>query len=97
MSNDHHIWIGGPQIEKTENGYVGKDFNGSEYKVFDTPEVLEFMYNVNKKYEVKNEEYVREILSETKLWGEDLSVYTGMVDEVCQNLKNMGNIVCVNL
>ena len=85
------------QIEKTENGYVGKDFNGFEYKVFDTPEVLEFMYNVNKKYEVKNEEYVREILSETKLWGEDLSVYTGMVDEVCQNLKNMGNIVCVNL
>ena len=85
------------QIEKTENGYVGKDFKGFEYKVFDTPEVLEFMYNVNKKYEVKNEEYVREILSETKLWGEDLSVYTGMVDEVCQNLKNMGNIVCVNL
>ncbi len=55
------------------------------------------MYNVNKKYEVKNEEYVREILSETKLWGEDLSVYNGMVDGVCQNLKNMGNIVCVNL
>ena len=85
------------QIEKNESGYAGKDFNGSEYKVFDTPEVLEFMYNVNKKYEVKNEEYVREILSETKLWGEDLSVYNGMVDGVCQNLKNMGNIVCVNL
>ena len=85
------------QIEKTESGYVGKDFNGSEYKVFDTPEVLEFMCDVNKKYEVKNEEYVREILSETKLWGEDLSVYNGMVDGVCQNLKNMGNMVCVNL
>ena len=39
-------------------------------------EVLEFMYNVNKKYEVKNEEYVREIfINETKLWGEDLTQY----------------------
>lgn len=85
------------QIEKTENGYIGYDFNGNEYSVFDTPEVLEFMYNINQKYEVKDKEYVREILAETKLWGEDLSLYTDMVDGVCQNLKNMGNVVCASL
>lgn len=77
-------------VEKTENGFVGKDFNNAEYKVFDTPEVLDFMYNINKKYEVKNEEYVREILREETLWGEDLSLYTGMVETVYENLKDMG-------
>ncbi len=78
------------QVEKTEDGYVGYDFNGNGYNVFDTPEVLEFMYNVNKKYEIKNEEYIKEILSEKSLWGEDLSVYTGMVESVYENLKDMG-------
>ena len=77
------------QIEKTEDGYIGRDFNGNEYKVFDTPEVLEFMNDANAKFEEKNEEYVRYVLSESKLWGEDLTKYLNIVEVVSEKLQSM--------
>ncbi|MGL5695015.1 MAG: tagaturonate reductase [Peptostreptococcaceae bacterium] len=75
------------QVEKTEQGYIGKDFNKNEYKVFDTPEVLEFMCEINSRFENKNEEYVRCVLSESKLWDEDLSQYLNIVEVVTKNLE----------
>lgn len=77
------------QIEKIEDRYVGSDFNGCSYNVFDTPEVLEFMCEMNAKYAVKNEEYINAILNETKLWGEDLSTYDNIVETIYTNLKGM--------
>ncbi len=77
------------QIEKVDNVYVGYDFKGNEYKVFDTPEVLEFMSEANSKYEDKNEEYVKYILSESKLWGEDLSIYLNIVEVVLDKMREM--------
>lgn len=77
------------QIEKTKEGFVGKDFNGNEYKVFDTPEVLEFMYNANMKFNEKNEKYVEYILSNEAIWGEDLSKYLNIVELITKELNLM--------
>lgn len=77
------------QIEKIENVYVGHDLQGKEYKVFDTPEILEFMCDANSKFEVKNEAFVRHILSNDKLWGEDLSQYLNIVEVVTEKLQAM--------
>ncbi len=79
------------QVSNKDNGYVGYDFNGNEYRVFDTPEVLEFMENANSKFEEKNEEYVRYVLSEDKLWGEDLTKYLNIVEVVTEKLQAMEN------
>lgn len=77
------------QIEKVENGYIGHNFEGETYPVFDTPEVLEFMAEMNAKYEAKSEEYVRAILEESKLWGEDLTKYDNMIEKVTDALSQM--------
>lgn len=77
------------QIEKTKEGFVGKDFNGNEYKVFDIPEVLEFMYNANMKFNEKNEKYVEYILSNEAIWGEDLSKYLNIVELITKELNLM--------
>lgn len=77
------------QVEKCENGYIGHNFKGEVYPVFDTPEVLAFMAEMNAKYQVKNEEYVRVVLSETKLWGEDLTKLGNIVEEVAAVLSQM--------
>ena len=80
------------QIEKVGNLYIGHDFNGNQYKVFDTPEVLEFMSDANSKFKEKNDEYVRYILSESKLWGEDLTKYLNIVEVVTEKLHAMENV-----
>ena len=77
------------QIEKVENEYIGYDFNGNEYKVFDTKEVLEFMNKANSKFKEKNEDYVRYVLSESNIWGEDLTKYLNIVEVVTEKLKIM--------
>ena len=77
------------QIEKTKEGFVGKDFNGNQYKVFDTPEVLEFMYNANMKFNQKNEKYVEYILSNEAIWGENLSKYLNIVEVITKELNLM--------
>lgn len=77
------------QIDKKGDLYVGVDFYGNEYTVFDTPEVLEFMYEANKNYKDKNEDYIRHILSEAKLWGEDISSYLNIVDIVYLKMREM--------
>ncbi len=77
------------QVKKVENVYVGHNFEGETYQVFDTPEVLEFMSKMNAKYEVKNEEYVRAILEEINLWGEDLTKYDNMVEKITESLSKM--------
>ena len=77
------------QVEKTESGFVGHDFEGNEYKVFDTPEVLDFMYNANVKFEEKNEDYVRYVLSNEKIWGEDMTKYLNIVEVVTEKKQSM--------
>lgn len=77
------------QVEKTESGFVGHDFKGNEYKVFDTPEVLDFMYNANVKFEEKNEDYVRYVLSNEKIWGEDMTKYLNIVEVVTEKMQSM--------
>ena len=47
------------------------------------------MSKMNAKYEVKNEEYVRAILEETNLWGEDLTNYDNMVEKITESLSKM--------
>lgn len=77
------------QIEKKEDKYVGHTFKGAEYPVFDVPAVLEFMAEANKKFTEKNEEYVKAVLSNTVLWGEDLTVIEGLVEAVSKSLVEL--------
>lgn len=77
------------QIEKKEDKYVGHNFNGNEYPVFDVPEVLDYMAEANKKFAVKDASYVKEVLSNTMLWGEDLTLIEGLVEEVSKSLVEL--------
>ncbi|WP_143316755.1 tagaturonate reductase [Clostridium sp. HBUAS56017] len=77
------------QIEKKEDKYVGHSFKGQEYPVFDVPNVLEFMSSVNKEYSVKNEDYVKVVLSNTELWGEDLTLIKGLTVAVSEALESL--------
>ncbi|MDS0526443.1 tagaturonate reductase [Clostridium sp. SHJSY1] len=77
------------QIVQKEDKYVGYGFKGQEYPVFDVPNVLEFMSNVNKEYAVKNEEYVRAVLKNEELWGEDLTQIAGLSEAVNEALESL--------
>lgn len=79
------------QVEKTEQGYVGKNFAGETYKVFDTEEVLVAFAVLHQKYPVKNQAYVQEVLTNITLWGEDLSLVEGLSEAVYKNLETWGN------
>ena len=47
------------------------------------------MSEAHSKFEEKNEEYVRHILSESKLWGEDLATYLNIVEVITEKLQTM--------
>jgi tagaturonate reductase len=77
------------QIDKKEDKYVGHNFKGEEYPVFDVPNVLEFMCNINKEYSVKNQEYVKAVLGNKELWGEDLTLIEGLTFAVSKALEGL--------
>jgi tagaturonate reductase len=77
------------QIEEKEDKYVGHNFKGEEYPVFDVANVLEFMCNINKEYLVKNEEYVNALLKSEVLWGEDLTLVQGLTVAVSEALEDL--------
>ncbi|ADL51990.1 tagaturonate reductase [Clostridium cellulovorans] len=77
------------QIEKKEDKYIGHNFKGKEYPVFDVINVLDFMCNMNKEYSIKNQNYVKAILSNTELWGEDLTKIEGLTVAVSEALESL--------
>lgn len=77
------------QIEKKEDKYVGHNFKGAEYPVFDVTNVLEFMCDINKEYSLKNQEYVKAVLGNKELWGEDLTSIDGLTVAVSEALESL--------
>lgn len=47
------------------------------------------MCNINKKYSVKNEEYVNALLKSEVLWGEDLTLVQGLTVAVSEALEGL--------
>lgn len=76
------------EIEKTEDGYVGKRKDGTVYPVKDDAEVLEFFSKVWA--EKSSAEVAHAVLSNTAFWsGKDLSAIEGLEKVVAQYLTAM--------
>jgi tagaturonate reductase len=75
-----------------QNGSLTGTRGGGTYRVTDNQEVLEFFRNLWLKYGTDNEslrQAAAAVLSETQLWGEDLSRLPGLVDSVGFHLDNI--------
>lgn len=61
--------------------------NGEEYIIKDDAFVLEFFAKNSKTLSIR--EFVTAAAGNTDFWGEDLTLYQGFVDLVCENLENI--------
>lgn len=64
----------------------------ADFEPQDTPEVLAAFKTL-----VQNDDYVTAALADAKLWGEDLTQYTGLVTLVKQDLQSLIKVVPVKL
>lgn len=69
----------------------GKRDTGAAYPIKDSPEVLNVLADAWQKFEAHQsvEQLTTQLLSNTNLWGEDLTAVAGLADVVKQELDNM--------
>ena len=72
--------------ERTEDGLICRRPKGNTYKVQDDAWVLDFYYEYR---EDSAEELVHAVLTNEKMWGEDLSQIEGLEKKVTENLLNI--------
>ena len=72
--------------ERTEDGLICRRPKGNTYKVQDDAWVLDLFYEHRKDTE---EQLVHAVLTEEKMWGEDLSKIKGLQDKVAENLRTI--------
>lgn len=72
--------------ERTEDGLICRRPKGNTYKVQDDTWVLDFYY---EHREDSAEELVHAVLTNEKMWGEDLSQNEGLEKKVTENLLNI--------
>ena len=72
--------------ERTEDGLICRRPKGNTYKVQDDAWVLDFYY---EHREDSAEELVHAVLTNEKIWGEDLSQIEGLEKKVTENLLNI--------
>lgn len=72
--------------ERTEDGLICRRPKGNTYKVQDDAWVLDFYY---EHREDSAEELVHAVLTNEKMWGEDLSQIEGLEKKVTKNLLNI--------
>ena len=72
--------------ERTEDGLICRRPKGNTYKVQDDAWVLDFYY---EHREDSAEELVHAVLTNEKMWGEDLSQIEGLEKKVTENLLNI--------
>ncbi|MEW9672217.1 tagaturonate reductase [Ammoniphilus sp. 3BR4] len=80
------------RVKKEENQYVGRRFDGTAYQVKDDAESLAFFSEQWGSFEAKEismEELMENILSNSALWGENLSGYPGLAKRLCVEMKEM--------
>ena len=69
---------------RDENGLVCKRPNGDEYTVMDDAWVLDFYY---ERKDADAETLVHDVLTNEKMWGQDLTQIEGLEDAVVADLK----------
>lgn len=74
--------------ERTADGLICVRPKGNEYKVQDDAWVLDFYY---ERREYSDEDLVREVLSNEKMWDQDLTKIEGLQDLVLEDLKLIRN------
>jgi len=85
MSLAAYIAFYSNDIQRRESdGLICKRAKGNEYKVQDDKWILDFYYEHRND---SAEELVKAVLTNTKMWGEDLSAIAGVEDTVAADLK----------
>jgi tagaturonate reductase len=79
-------------VKKESNGYQG-EWNGKPYPVND--DKAAYFFEQWKKY--GTDELVQQVLSNTSLWGTDLSILPGFVQTVQSNLQHLIQEAPINL
>lgn len=80
------------QIEKVEDHYVGKQFNGYSYIVKDHEQTLSFMCGLWSKYRKEErslQKLIEQFLGNRLFWDKDLNQIEGLSSSIYVNLKEM--------
>ncbi|WP_134702358.1 tagaturonate reductase [Ammoniphilus sp. YIM 78166] len=83
------------RVRRVESEYVGHRFTGEAYQVKDDAESLAFFseqWGSLEANKVSLEELVENLLSNSALWGEDLSHCPGLVQRLCMELREMEDV-----
>ncbi|MEX1377495.1 MAG: tagaturonate reductase [Eubacteriales bacterium] len=75
-------------LKKDDNGYYNFR-DGERYRVLDDEYALEvYRENSNKS----SQELIKTVMTDTKLWGADLTEFDGFYDEVCSHIEEIEKV-----